>query len=111
MVLPDLLATINKEWARSIERSTCWMEVGSVESSTKKRLLDVAGQMILQRGRFRAHGIKHANPAEPIRDDAGVFGVILPKARLPGPHLLDRLAGSKPTRFFLIHLCQITRFN
>src|SRR6266478_778347 len=44
-------------------------------------------------GRLRAHGIEHTNPSEPVRYDPGMAGIILPKARLPGPHFLDRLSG------------------
>ena len=122
-----------------MERSTSWIAVGSVESRTKKCRPDGAGNVsektsgarldppmpsntmsrtpdsgmsraqILERGRFRAHGIEHANPAEPVGDDPGMFGIILPKARLPGPHFLNRLAGSKSSRFFLIDVRQIDR--
>src|SRR5580765_5974138 len=61
---------------------------------TQAGLSDLA-RAILDCGRFGAHGIEHTNPAEPVRYDPGMAGIILPKAGLPGPHFLNRLAGSK----------------
>src|SRR5580700_9348338 len=72
--------------------------------------LNVA-RKIPERGRFRAHGIEHADPAEPIGDDAGVFGIVFPEAGLLRPHLLHGLARSKAIRLFLIRVLQVPGRN